>query len=131
MSEHPHIEIGRRLWRATSLADTDTIRHLLSPDIIWRNRASGVFSGCIHGPEGVIDMLARAGELVDSLTSKLIDIYANDRGFILHYQLQAEHESSSLDTQILLMMKVHEGRVIEANTIPIDASPLDQFWALH
>lgn len=131
MSNHAHIEIGRKLWRAVSIGDADAIRAVLSPDVQWHNRAIGVFPRTVHGPEEVIDMLARAGELVDSLTSKLVDLYANDRGLVLHYRLQAEHGTTSLETDVFLLMKIHEGRIFEVTTVPHDGAALERFWSLH
>ena len=131
MEEHPHIGIGRQLWRAVALADADVIYRLLSPDIVWHNKSSGNLPSTVRGPEGVIDMLAGAGESVDSLTSKLIDIFANDRGVVLYYSMQATREAVSLETRMLLMMTIWGGRVVEATAVPVDPEPLDRFWSYH
>ena len=60
--EHPNARIARRLWDATSEGDADAIREILAPDVRWHSYDSGILSGEFHGPDAVVDRLARSGD---------------------------------------------------------------------
>ena len=59
MREDLHSSIARQLWRAIAESDSDGIRELLSPNVVWSTRSSGALNGSIEGPDAVIDRLER------------------------------------------------------------------------
>jgi ketosteroid isomerase-like protein len=128
---HPNAAVARALWSAVSEADVDGIRRLLASDIEWKTYSSGVLSGSIRGVNAVIDLLARSGEIVDELTTDMIDIYASDTGAVTHYRLHAERGARSLDTEVLLVMRIDSGRVVEAFATPVDPGADETFWLSH
>lgn len=124
-------EIARALWQAAAESDRDSIRSLLSPDVVFSTLASGDLSGAIRGPDAVLDLLARSGELVEELRSELVDVYTSEEGAVIQYRLQAEREVSSLDTQALLVLRIEDGAVVNACAVPVEMSKSDSFWASH
>jgi ketosteroid isomerase-like protein len=131
MREDLHASIARELWRATADSDSEGIRELLSPNVVWSTRSSGALNGSIEGPDAVIDRLARAGELVEDLTSEVIDIYSNPRGAVIHYRTRASRETRTLDTEVLLVLRILGGVVVGAYTMPVEDEQGDQFWSAH
>jgi len=131
MEASGHAAVARELWRATSEADPDSIRGVLAPDVVWRTFSSGALTGPICGPDAVLDLFARTGELVDQLSSELIDIFSGPRGAVLHYRVRAERGLRRLDSQVLLMLHISQGKVVEVSAVPLDARPYDSFWMSH
>jgi len=128
---HPNASLARDLWIAAAESDASMIRHLLAPDVVWRTHSSGSLSGCVRGADAVIELLARSGEQVDSLTTDLIDIYASENGAVTHYRVRAQRGQSQLDTEALLVLRVVAGRVVEAFALPVDDRGQESFWLSH
>lgn len=128
---HPNAAIARDLWIATSESDEAGIRRLLAPDVEWRTFTSGSLAGSLRGADAVLDLLARSGEIVDSLTSDLIDIYASDDGAVTHYRVSAHLGPRHLETQAMLVMRIRSGQIVSAFAVPVDAQANDTFWLSH
>jgi len=120
--------IAREVWMAVANSEADKIRGMLAPDIVWRTHASGALTGEVRGPDRVIDLFARSGELVDDLASSLIDIYESERGAVLLYRVQASRGLTSIDTLIVLVMSVEGGLISEVFTVPVDPESAHHFW---
>lgn len=129
-SGHPNASIARELWIAASESDAAGIRRLLAPDVEWRTFSSGSLSGSLRGADAVLDLLARSGEIVDELTTDLIDIYASDDGAVTHCRVSAHLGPRNLETEIMLVMRIRSGRVASAFAVPVDAQA-DSFWLSH
>ena len=120
MQEHPNTRVARRMWDATSMGDRDLLLEIFAPDIVWRAANSGDLSGEFKGVDTVLDLLACAGEGVDEMQIELCDVFASDRGAVLHYRVHAERGHQVLDTEILLALRIVGGRVVEAFTTSTD-----------
>jgi len=127
-SSHPNAEIARRLWQATAKGEAEIIRSLLAPDVAWHTRSSGDLSGSIQGPDAVIDLLARSGELVESLRSDLIDIFVSDHGAVLYYRVSADRGPASIETEMVLQLRIRADVVVHATAVPVQSSEADSFW---
>jgi len=128
---HPNAEIARDLWIAASESNEAGIRRLLAPDVEWRTFSSGSPPGSLRGADAVLHLLARSGEIVDALTTDLIDIYASDDGAVTHYRVSAHLGPRNLETEIMLVMRIRSGRVASAFAVPVDAQAEDTFWLSH
>jgi ketosteroid isomerase-like protein len=129
--DHPNDRLARAIWAATSTGDADALREQLAPDVVWNAHSAGSLSGEYGGVEAVIELLARAGDLVDDLRVDLSDMLVSNRGAVVSYHLTARRGDRVLDTDMLLVSHIREGRVTEVFTVPVDAVESDRFWSLH
>jgi ketosteroid isomerase-like protein len=123
-----NIEIARQLWQATSDADVDALLSFLSPDIVWESFGSGPLSGTYRGPEAVIDLFARTGELVDTLTVSVLDVYGSPGGAVIHYEVNASEGAKALENEVVLILRIVEGKVAAARSIPTHEAAAAAFW---
>lgn len=123
-----HASLARRVWSLVSESDADSLRALFAPDVEWRTYSSGFLNGEIRGPDAVVDLFARAGELTDDLQADLIDVFASDRGAILYYRIRALRSTNSLDIETLLVLEIDEGLITSVLAMPLDASHSNEFW---
>jgi ketosteroid isomerase-like protein len=121
-------DLAREIWMAVANADSEKVRALLARDIVWSTYASGSLTGVVHGPDAVIDLFARAGELTDDLTTTLIDVFESRRGAVLLYSMRATRGTVTIQNHMLLVMKVDGGLVSEVFTVPVDAEGAETFW---
>jgi ketosteroid isomerase-like protein len=130
-SVHPHVVVARALWRAASVGDAAAIRRLLAPDVSWYTLAAGDLTGEVEGPDAVLDLFARCGELVDDLRSELIEIHPTANGAAIRYQLRARRGDQCIDTEVFLVESIVDGRVVDAVTMPVDRERHEAFWRTH
>jgi ketosteroid isomerase-like protein len=131
MESHTNAELAREIWAAVANSDSEKVRARLSPDIVWRTFQSGALTGEVQGPEGVIDLFARAGELTDDLTTTLLEVFTSERGAVLLYDVHAMRGPNTVQYRILLVMKVEDGLVSEVFTVPVDSEGAHTFWLSH
>jgi hypothetical protein len=126
--EHESAAIARALWQATSEADAHMVRSMLSPNITWRNHSSAQEPEALRGPDAVLNLLASSGERVDSLTSTLLNIFSNDNGAVLHYRTRAERGPDNIDSEVLLVLTIRSGVVLDVLAVPVDPREDAAFW---
>jgi ketosteroid isomerase-like protein len=125
---HPNEAVVRELWGAISDGNAERVASVLAPDVLWRSYEAGDLSGDRYGPEPVLDLLAIAGEWVDTMSLDLVDVYANDRGAVMHYRVRARRGAQELDTQVLIVFEVESGLVVSAYSVPLDPAANGAFW---
>lgn len=126
--EHPNVELARRLWLSVAEGDGETIEKLCASDVLLRAYGRNTMSGEYHGHEGVFDYLAASGEEADELRSELQSIFANDDGAVLLYHVSATSGSKSLEMETMLLLRIEDGQVTEAHSVPMDQAANDLFW---
>ena len=131
LRDHPNAIIARRLWEAASKGDGESLVSLLSPEVTWRSYGSGDLAGLFEGPEGVIDFLARAGERVERMVLRVVDIFASDRGAVIHYVMEASQGPKFLESQVILLIRIEDGLIVEVFTVPTLADEAKAFWRLQ
>lgn len=127
--DHPHFTLTRTLWSAVADGDAEALALLLSEDVSWRAAGRNSLSGVYHGPDEVLDYLARIGEMADEFSSRLESIFTNDEGAVLVYHVSATRGGKSLETDFITQLTVRHGVVVEVLQVPVDHRENDEFWS--
>ena len=127
--DHPHFTLARTLWSAIADGDAEALELLLSEDVTWRAVGDNSLSGTYHGPDEVLDYLARIGDVTDEFSSRLESIYTSDEGAVVIYHVSATRGGKLLETDFLTRLKVKDGVVVEALMVPVDSRENDEFWS--
>jgi ketosteroid isomerase-like protein len=127
--DHPHFTLARTLWSAIADGDAESLGLLLAEDVTWRAVGENSLSGTYHGPDEVLDYLARIGEVADEFSSRLENIYTGDEGAVVFYHVSATRGGRSLETDFITRLTVKDGVVVEALMVPIDQRANDEFWS--
>ena len=128
MGEESHAAIALCLWEAISRGDSGALRGVLAPKIEWSTLASGNLTGTVTGEEAVLDLLARIGETVESLSSEMLDISTNPTGAVIHYRVTAERDGKRIDTHVQLILEIEAGRIARSCAMPFDPESAGKFW---
>jgi ketosteroid isomerase-like protein len=123
--------VSHRLWNAICDGDPDGIRGILSPRIQWRSYGAGDLSGIFTGAEAVLDLLASAGDLVDEINSKLIDVFSSENGAVLRYTVDAYRGSKEIHLEHILVLEIRDELIVEAVSIPSEQKYSGAFWSLE
>jgi ketosteroid isomerase-like protein len=127
--DHPHFTLARTLWSAVADGDAEALGLLLGEDVIWRAIGRNPLAGIYHGPDEVLDYLARIGEAADEFSSSLENIYASDEGAVLVYHVSATRRGKSLETEFITRLTVRNAVVVEALQVPVEQRENDEFWS--
>jgi ketosteroid isomerase-like protein len=129
MGEHSNLVVAQCLWDAIARADAPALRELMSEKTVWRMPGNSPLAGTYVGVDAILQFMARVGDLADDLRSDLIDVFVNDRGAVLRYDVHAIRGIRSLDIEHLFMIRIDEGRITEGVFAPIDQHRYDRFFS--
>jgi ketosteroid isomerase-like protein len=127
--EHPNLTLARALWSAIAEGDAEALALLLAEDVTWRMVGMNPLSGSYHGPDEVVDYLARVGETADEFASQLDSIFVNDDGAVIALHVSATRDGKSLEMDYLTRLRVQGGVVVETLMVPVDPRRNDEFWS--
>jgi ketosteroid isomerase-like protein len=126
--EQENAQLARRFWEALSRADVPAVRKLTRPELRWRTLGDNPYALETKGASEFLGLLASFGEAVDDLRMEVRDIFASDRGAVLHYNVVARRGSDLMECEYLALMRMRSGVVVEGTTAALDAQRNDAFW---
>jgi ketosteroid isomerase-like protein len=126
---HRNEDVTRRMWTAVADGDSEALEEVLAPGVIWRSVGNNPLSGEYFGPSAVIEYMAKIGDLADELTSTLEEIFTNSNGAVALHRVQARRGPRSLDMEYVIRLRISDGQVVSALSIPIDQAANDEFWS--
>ena len=127
-SEHQNSVLAKDLWQAVADGDGERIRLMLDEDVYWTSVGDNPIAGDAQGPDDVLDQLAIIGEITDDLRSSLRSVFVNDEGAVALYHVSATRGTKTLEMDYLLLLRIVDGRVVTALSVPFDPSVNDEFW---
>ena len=128
-AEDANRKVAEQLWEGVSTGDASILNKIVSHDLKWHTYGSGLLSGTFEGLEATLDLMASAGDLADSLQSELGEVFVNDHGVVLYYTVAATRGKSTLQIQQLLMLRITDGLITEAITVPVEQEESNAFWS--
>ena len=126
--EHPNARIARRLWEALSNADVEAFLEVTQPELVWRTLGDNPFAMETKGAKAMLALLASFGESVYDLRMEVRDIFASDRGAVLHYNAVTRRGTDLFECGYLLLMRMEAGLVVEGTTVALNTYGNDAFW---
>jgi ketosteroid isomerase-like protein len=129
MSEHPHARLARSAWEAAAAGDTEALRRLCTPDLVWHASGRGRRSGSHKGLDEVFAYLAAIGDAAERFDSRLVRILGGDDQVAVFFQVIGKRGGRSLDTGFILIFRIAGERIAEIWAVPRDQYAVDEFWA--
>jgi len=129
MSASDHERFARDLWDAVSKGDVEHVERLCSIDLVWHTAGRGPRAGVVRGRDNVLDHLARIGEDAEQFESTLEDVLVGQRYTALVYHVTGFRSARRLASDWVLLLRIVDGRLEEAWSIPRDQYAVDEFWS--
>ncbi|PYS92087.1 MAG: DUF4440 domain-containing protein [Acidobacteria bacterium] len=130
MTEHPNAAVLRRIYEAFARGDFAALSDLLADDIVWHVPGRSLVAGSYHGRE---ELLGYFGQLIElsggTFKAESRDIVANDKHVVSLEHLTAERAGKSLDVELALVVRVSDGRIVEARDYFSEQNVWDEFWS--
>jgi ketosteroid isomerase-like protein len=127
-SEHPHAGLARSAWEAAAIGDTETLRRLCSPDLVWHASGRGPRSGSHRGLDEVFAYLAAIGDAAERFDSQFERILVGDDHVAVFFKVIGKRGGRSLDTGFILVFRIAGQRIAEIWAVPRDQYAVDEFW---
>jgi len=129
--QQTNAEIARLLWNATADGDGGALLEFLAPNVEWHSHGQNPIAKHVYGPAALLDYFALSADLVDDMTSDLLEIYSSERGAVIRYRTRARRGPKSLDGEVLLSLTIDNRLVTRADIVPVEQDMHDAFWMLE
>lgn len=130
MTMHPNAQLIRHGYEAFASGDFEALRELMDSEVVWHQPGRSPLGGDYHGPDGVIELLRKFGEMSGGTFSfDLIDVLTTgDRAVALH-ELTARRGDRVLDMASAVDYEIHRGKITEVTVYHDDTYSFDEFWS--
>jgi uncharacterized protein len=130
MSEHPHAALMRRTYEAFKRGDFAALSEYFHEDLVWHVPGVSPVSGAHRGRDAVFAYFGQLMELSGgTFTAETTDIGASDRHAFSLERLKGQRAGKTLDVGLVLVVRVEDGRLVEARDFFSDQTAWDDFWA--
>ncbi len=119
MADHPNVDLVRRGYAAFGSGDMDTLRELISADVVWHSGGDNPLSGSYEGLDATLGLFGRlfettGGDIRQDLHAVLAD---DEHAVALVSQHLGRPDGRSYDGNDVHVFHIADGKVTE-------------FWAL-
>lgn len=130
MSEHPHVALVKKLYRAFNEGDLNTMAEIFHPDVTWHAAGQNWLVGTYTGLEGVLGLLGTMAQYGEgNYTTALHDVVANDRYAIaMHRSTAWRSDGRELSVDDLVVSEFEDGKVVRVWATPYDQYEEDRFY---
>ena len=131
MTDHPNVELMRKVYDAFGTGDIQTAAGYWKPDAVHHYPGHNPLSGVHRGLE---DSIAFAGKMFELTEGKMRmdvqEIGASDNHAFALLQTHYERNGQSLDMPFVNVARIEDGKIAEFWTYPNDVYATDEFWNL-
>jgi ketosteroid isomerase-like protein len=136
MFEHPNVARIRRFYEAELTGDADTIRELLTDDLVWHIPGRHRFSGdhnkaaIVAIQEEAVPALSKTGESVISTFSiQLEDVVATDEWAFARVHWNHTRDGKRFDQRGVEVYRLNpDGQITEFWALMSDTTAFDEFF---
>lgn len=129
MPEHPNVQLHRRGHDAFRNGDVETLADLFAEDTVWHWPGNGPLGGVFRGRDEVLKLLAKLGEMTDTLEFVDEDFLAGETRTVSLSHLKATRDGKTLEYDLCEVVRWEDGKVAEEWVMVEDQYAYDAFWA--
>lgn len=120
----------REFYEARALDDFESIRSILSDDVVWREPDVGSeHTGDLHGAEAVLAMIREAQSLAEGTFGLAPrEIAANGEHAVAMIDWSATREGRRLEGKEVAVYRIRDGKIVEASFHQDNQSKDTESW---
>jgi uncharacterized protein len=127
---HPNEDLIRRGYDAFARGDTETLREMFDPGIVWHFPGRSLLAGDHRGVDAVLGFFGRTMELTDgTFRAELHDVVADDEHTVGLHLATGEREGRTLADREVLVVHIRDGKIIEVWQHLEDQYTYDEFFS--
>jgi len=130
MTEHPHVELVQRMYRALSEGDIDTVRESVAADFVIYVPGNTWVSGEYKGRDAMIEIYRQMRDGTDgTIRWEPLQMFVDDRGHVVSVgRMTAERQGRHLDQLQAALSVIIGGRLSSAQLFQEDLAAFEEFW---
>ena len=129
MAGHPHAALLRSASEAFLRGDTETLKRIIDPEIVWEIPGTSRVSGKHRGYEELFAYFGKLQELTGgTFKVSLDDVLVSDQHVVLLEGIKATREGKTLDVELVLIAQIRDGRIAHVRDRFSDQYAWDEFW---
>ena len=130
MSEK-NLEIARRAYELFGKGDLAALKEeVFAADIVWRTAGPAPFAPEYTGVDAVLGYFGQLFERSGgTFRAEPLHIYADEDRTVAIQRVTASRDDKVVDTKMVLVSEVQDGRVVEVTQFAAEASKLEEFWS--
>jgi ketosteroid isomerase-like protein len=130
MPDEANLETLRRLVTAFAINNENTIRSLVTPDVVWHVAGRTAMAGDHKGIDAMLKVVRLVVEMTDgTLEARLHDMLANERHGVILLKEAATRNGRRLEYELIDLYHFREGLICEMWSTPTDQQAFDEFFA--
>ena len=130
MTDHPNLVSAREGYQAFADGNLARVSELLDDNIVWHVGGNNTITGDYQGKEAVLSFFGRLmQETGGSLKNDIHDMLANDEHGVALVSQVATRGGTSLETPVVQVFHMRDGKMTEFWTFAEDQSAVDEFWS--
>jgi ketosteroid isomerase-like protein len=128
----PNKAVIHKLFEAYTRGENETLRLLLSPNVIYHLPGRSVIAGDYHGQDVVLELWARQKSWIDGkpYRSSFLGMLEEGDQVLVLTNVEASIRGKTLAWQGANLFTVRDGRVAECRIFIDDLYAFDEFWTL-
>jgi uncharacterized protein len=127
---HPNEDLLRRGYEAFGTGDMDTLRELMSPDVVWHVGGRNQLSGDYKGMDEVLGLFGRFFELTGgNMSQEIHALFADDEHGVVLVKGRAQREGKTYEGNEVHVFHLSGGKAVEFWDHPQDQYASDEFWS--
>lgn len=124
------IEIAQKYIQAVQSGDQAALGALLAPNIVWHQPGRNQFSGTHQGVQAVGTMIGRMMEVSKGTfaITRASRFMSNGPWVTVELEFEGRRDDLLMSQQGLDLLRIEEGRIVEARLFSSDPEQEDAFW---
>jgi ketosteroid isomerase-like protein len=129
MSEHPNIELMRKVYSAFGIGDVETAGSYWTDEAVHHYPGHSPLSGEHKGLAESIQFANKIFELTEGrLRMDVLEIGASDNHAFALLHTRYERKGRVLEMPFVNVARIENGKIAEFWTYPNDVYAIDKFW---
>jgi hypothetical protein len=129
MSDHPHVELMKKVYAAFGTGDVETAGTYWTPDAVHHYPGRNPLSGEHKGLEASIAFANKIWELTEGkMRMDVLEIGASDNHAFALLDTRYERKGQILQMPFVNIARIEDGKIAEFWTYPDDVYATDEFW---
>jgi ketosteroid isomerase-like protein len=130
MPAHANETLMRDGYSAFGRGDMEALRGMFDPQVVWHIPGHSPVSGTYKGIDEVFALFGRLfTETGGTIWNELHDVVANDEHAVALVRQTAERAGKKLDTRLVNIQHIREGKVTESWYFTEDERTVEDFWS--
>lgn len=130
MNEHPFVTLAKKGYEAFRAGDLATLNEVFADNIVFHVPGNGIVSNTYQGKDATFGYFGQLVELTNGTVKvESLKVYVSDDQVAMLDRITAERNGKTLNQELVLVLKVQDGKFVEGWDHFEDLAAWNEFWS--